>query len=256
MDSLTSRQTEIVALAKAEGRLNVDELAGRFNLSPQTIRKDLADLSERGVLHRFHGGAVPVPAVANVGHEARRQLAVEEKRRIGLKAAALIPDSASLLLHIGTTIEQVALALRGRRALTVVTNNVNVVALLTGYEQIELIVAGGIVRHRDGGVVGDAAVDFIRQFRTDYAVIGAPAVDEDGTLLGFDYREVKVGRAILECARKSILVADATKFERAAPVRIGHVSELDYLVTDAPLPPRLRDICRDNDVQVEIAERA
>lgn len=251
---MTSRQSAIVALAKAEGRLDVDDLASRFNLSAQTIRRDLADLSARGVLERFQGGAIPASGAANFAYEKRRRLATEAKRRIGLRAAALIPDGASLLLHIGTTVEQVALALRGKRGLTVITNNVNVTAALAGYEQIELIVVGGVVRHRDGGVVGDAAVDFLRQFRTDYALIGAPAIDEDGTLLGFDYREVEVGRAIMDCARKVILVADGTKLERTAPVRIGHIAQIDRFVTDAAPPPRLRDICGANDVQIDIAD--
>ena len=214
---LSPRQTDIVVLAKSEGRVSVEGLADRFNVTPQTIRKDLNDLCERGVLQRYHGGAILASGTANLGYEARRKLATEEKRRIGLKAASLIPDSSSLLINIGTTTEQVAAALRGKHGLLVITNNMNVANILQGYEQIEIIVAGGVVRHLDGGVVGEAAVDFIRQFKVDYAVIGTSAIDEDGTLLDFDYREVKVAQAIINCARRSILVADSMKFERTAP---------------------------------------
>jgi DeoR family glycerol-3-phosphate regulon repressor len=253
VEILSPRQTDIVALAKSEGRVSVEGLADRFSVTQQTIRKDLNDLCERGLLQRFHGGAVLASGIANFGHEARRNLATEEKRRIGARAASLIPDSSSLLINIGTTTEQVAVALRGKQGLLAITNNLNVVNILQGYEQIEVIIAGGVVRHVDGGVVGEAAVDFIRQFKVDYAVIGTSAIDEDGTLLDFDYREVKVAQAIMHCARRSILVADSMKFERTAPVRIGHLSQLDYFVTDMPPPARLRDICRDNDVQVEVA---
>ena len=253
MAPLTPRQADIVALARSEGRVDVESLADRFYVTPQTVRKDLNGLCERGELQRFHGGAVLASGTANLGYEARRNLATEEKRRIGLKAASLIPDNASLLINIGTTTEQVAMALRGKQGLLVITNNINVVNILHGYEQIEVIVAGGVVRHLDGGVVGEATVDFIRQFKVDYSVIGASAIDEDGTLLDFDYREVKAARAIMDCARKSILVADSMKFERTAPVRIGHISQLDCLVTNAPPPPRLNDICRDRGVTIEIA---
>jgi DeoR family glycerol-3-phosphate regulon repressor len=253
MDLLTPRQEDIVAIAKSEGRVGVEALADRFNVTPQTIRKDLNDLCERGVLQRYHGGAVLASGIANFGYEARRKLAVEEKRRIGVRAASLIPDSSSILINIGTTTEQVAFALRSKRGLLAITNNINVVNILQGYEQIEVIVAGGVVRHVDGGVVGEAAVDFIRQFKVDYAVIGTSAIDEDGTLLDFDYREVKVAQAIMSCARKSILVADSMKLERTAPVRIGHISQLDYFVTNAPVPPKLRDVCRDSEVEIEIA---
>jgi DeoR family glycerol-3-phosphate regulon repressor len=256
MQSWTPRQADIVTLAKSEGRVGVESLAERFNVTPQTIRKDLNELCDRGLLQRFHGGAVLASGVVNVGYEARRKLATEEKRRIGLKAAALIPDNSSLLINIGTTTEQVATALRGKRGLLAITNNINVVNILHGYDQIEVIVAGGVVRHADGGVVGEAAVDFIRQFKVDFAVIGTSAIDEDGALLDFDYREVKVARAIMDCARKSILVADSMKFERTAPVRIGHLSQLDYFVTDVAPPPGLQAICRDSGVHVEIADPA
>jgi DeoR family glycerol-3-phosphate regulon repressor len=87
-------------------------------------------------------------------------------------------------------------------------------------------------------------------------VIGTSAIDEDGTLLDFDYREVKVAQAIMNCARKSILVADSMKFERTAPVRIGHISQLDYFVTETEPPQRVRELCRESDVAVEIADQA
>lgn len=253
MEPWTPRQVDIVALARSRGRVSVEGLAEQFNVTPQTIRKDLNDLCDRGVLQRFHGGAILASGVANVGYEARRKLATEEKRRIGLRAAALIPDNSSLLINIGTTTEQVANALRGKHGLMVITNNVHVINILQGFDQIEIIVAGGVVRHSDGGIVGEAAVDFIRQFKVDYAIIGTSAIDDDGALLDYDYREVKVARAIMDCARSSILVADRMKLERTAPVRIGHLSQLDYFVTDAPLPAKLHDICRNSDVHVEIA---
>src|SRR5262245_38108393 len=129
----------------------------------------------------------------------------------------------------------------------------NVANILQGYEQIEIIVAGGVVRHLDGGVVGEAAVDFIRQFKVDYAIIGTSAIDEDGTLLDFDYREVRVSRKIIETSRRAILVADSSKYGRAAPVRIGHLSEINHFVTDAAPSPRLRAICDDHGVVVDIA---
>jgi len=254
MEPWTPRQVDIVALARSRGRVSVEGLAEQFNVTPQTIRKDLNDLCDRGVLQRFHGGAILASGVANVGYEARRKLATEEKRRIGLRAAALIPDNSSLLINIGTTTEQVANALRGKHGLMVITNNVHVINILQGFDQIEIIVAGGVVRHSDGGIVGEAAVDFIRQFKVDYAIIGTSAIDDDGALLDYDYREVKVARAIMDCARSSILVADRMKLERTAPVRIGHLSQLDYFVTDAPLPAKLHDICRNSDVQVEVAD--
>lgn len=254
MEPISPRQSDIVALVRTMGRVGVEDLAHRFQVTAQTIRKDLNDLCSRGILQRFHGGATVASGVANFGYAARRQLATDEKRQIGMKAATLIPDNSSLLINIGTTTEQFASALRGRRGLMVITNNINVVNILREFEEIEVIVAGGVVRHSDGGVVGEAAVDFIRQFKVDFAVIGTSAIDEDGSLLDFDYREVKVAQAIMDCARQSILVADSMKYSRTAPVRIGHVSRLDYFVTDKLPPPRLLEICREHEVQIELPD--
>lgn len=255
-EPLPPRQSDIMDLARADGRISVEALSDRFDVTPQTIRKDVNDLCDRGLLHRVHGGAVLTSGVANFGYEARHELAAPEKRRIGREAALLIPDNCSLLINIGTTTEQVAMALAGKRDLMVITNNINVVNILRGNPGADVVVAGGVVRRTDGGIVGEAAVDFIRQFKVDFAIIGASAIDEDGSLFDFDYREVKVAQAIIENARHSILVADSMKYERSAPVRIGHISQLGTFVTDRPPPDRITQICRDNEVRIEVAAPA
>jgi DeoR family transcriptional regulator, glycerol-3-phosphate regulon repressor len=253
VEPLTPRQAEIMALARQNGRVDVDELALHFTVTPQTIRKDLNELCDRKLLNRQHGGATYPSGVSNYAYEARRVLAAEEKRLIGLKAAGLIPDHSSVILNIGTTTEQVAMALRKHTGLMVVTNNINAANILREVPSAEVVIAGGLVRHADGGVVGEAAVDFIRQFRVDYAVIGASAIDMDGTLLDFDLREVKVAQAIIETAHETILVADAMKLSRRAPVRIGHLAQIDVFVTDQPPPQEIVEICNDNEVRIELA---
>lgn len=253
MLALTPRQQEILDLATTEGRVLVDTLATHFDVTPQTIRRDLNDLCAAGALSRVHGGAMLSAGVTNFGYDARRRLAADEKQRIGRAAADLIADQSTVLINIGTTTEQVARHLVSRRRLMVITNNINVVNILSPNPDFEVIVASGVVRHSDGGIVGEATVDFIRQFRVDYAIIGVSAIDEDGSLLDYDYREVRVAQAIIENARQVILVADSLKFERRAPVRIGHLADIDILVTDAPIRPELRDVCDAADVQVLIA---
>ena len=254
--ALLPRQADILALARDAGRLDVDSLAARFGVTPQTIRKDLNELCDQGLLERFHGGAMLPSGVANLAYESRRQLATDAKRLIGQRAAALIPNNCSLLINIGTTTEQVATALRSHRGLMVITNNMNVVNILRGYDEIEVIVAGGVLRHADGGIVGAPAVEFLRQFKVDYAIIGTSAIDEEGSLLDYDYREVEVSRKIVETARCVVLVADSLKYERSAPVRIGHLSEVDHFVTDAPPPERLQRICAEHQVAIEVASDA
>ena len=251
---ISPRQNLIMSAARSAGRVSVDRLASEFEVSHQTIRKDLNDLCQRGLLSRVHGGAVPAHSVSAVGYEDRRALAADAKIRIAEAAAAQIPENCSLFINVGTTTEQVARALYEHRGLVVITNNINVINILSGSPGKDLILAGGVVRQSDGAIVGEAAVDFIRQFKVDIAVIGASALDTDGSILDFDYREVQVARAIIENARRTMLVADITKFDRTAPVRIGQVSQLDTMITDSPPPSRFAELCALSEVHLEIAE--
>ncbi|WP_313604084.1 DeoR/GlpR family DNA-binding transcription regulator [Rhizobium sp.] len=247
---LTSRQEEILAIAKEQGKVLVEDLAAHFQVTPQTIRKDLNDLCDSKALNRIHGGAVFPSGNENVKYEARRSMAAVEKQAIGRAAAEIIPDNSSLFINIGTTTEAVGEALVDHRELMVITNNINVANRLRVFPSIEVIIAGGVVRGADGGIVGEAAVDFIRQFKVDYAVIGVSAIDADGALLDFDFREVKVAQAIIANARHVILVSDASKFERTAPVRMGHVSQVHTFITDRCPSPEIRKICAESDVRL------
>lgn len=247
---LTERQTEIVTIAKANGRVLVEELASRFSVTPQTIRRDLNDLCNAQVLSRIHGGATFPSGTENVQYEARRQIAAAEKQAIGIAAADLIPNGTSLFINIGTTTEAVGEALTNHQELMVITNNINVANRLRVFPAIEVVIAGGVVRGSDGGIVGEAAVDFIRQFKVDYAVIGASAIDADGALLDFDFREVKVAQAIIANARHVILVADSMKFERTAPVRIGQLSQVHTFITDECPLASIRRICLESNVKL------
>lgn len=255
MDFLSDRQNQILSIARENGRVDVEELSSNFKVSPQTIRKDLNDLCDKQLLQRIHGGAIVGSGIENVSYEARRLLAPDAKKSIGKKAAELVPDNSSLLINIGTTTEQVAHRLREHRGLLVITNNINAVEIMKNFLGIELIIAGGQVRRSDGGIVGVAAVDFINQFKVDYAIIGVSAIDEDGSLLDYDFREVRVAQAIIKNARHVILVADTMKLERSAPIRIGNISEIDTIVTDAPLSKKLEDICAASSVDIVVVTR-
>ena len=247
---LSPRHADILQMAKDRGRVLVDDLAVHFGVTPQTIRKDLNDLCDQRLLSRIHGGALFPSGIANVEYEARRKIAATEKEAIGQAAARIIPDNASLFINIGTTTEEVSKALLDHSGLMVITNNINVANRMRVYPGMEVVIAGGVVRGSDGGIVGEAAVDFIKQFKVDYAVIGASAIDQDGALLDFDFREVKVAQAIIANARHVILVSDSTKFERTAPVRIGHLSQVDTFITDRCASSAIHKICGDADVQL------
>ncbi len=247
---LSRRQQDITALLRETGRLAVDDLATRFAVTPQTIRRDLNELAEARMISRVHGGAIIASGVENLAYEARKQVAQNAKRLIGEAAAALIPDNTSLFINLGTTTEEVARAASGRTGLLVVTNNMNVALELYRNTAIQVIVAGGTLRPSDGGIIGRLAADAFRQFKADIAVIGTSAIDSDGTLLDYDLREVQVSRAIIENARRVMLVTDSSKFSRRAPVRIARLEEIDILITDRLPSAELVALCRNASVEV------
>ncbi|AUM75000.1 DeoR/GlpR family DNA-binding transcription regulator [Paracoccus jeotgali] len=250
--ALSIRQNEILELARADGRVLVDDLAQRFDVTLQTIRRDLGDLAEAGLLDRVHGGAVPRMGMVNLGYEARRRLHSDAKTAIAQACAEAIPDNSSLILNIGTTTEAVAHALLKHSNITVITNNMNVANILAANPGCEIMVAGGALRRSDGGLVGELATQFIEQFKVDYAIIGTSALDLDGDMLDYDLAEVRVSRSILRQARQSILVTDHSKLGRSAPARIASLSEIDRLFTDLPLPAPLADRCRDWGTEVTV----
>lgn len=243
--ALSFRQGEILDIARSEGRVVVEDLAERFSVTLQTIRRDLGELADAGLLDRVHGGAVVRPGVANTAWSERRGVNAEAKAAIAAACAALIPDNSSLILNIGTTTEAVAQALLGHRNLTVVTNNLNVANILAANESCEVMVAGGALRRADGGLIGELTTQFFEQFKVDRAVIGCSALDGDGDLLDFDLAEVRVARTILRQARQRLVVADASKLTRQAPVRLASLADLDGLVTDLPLPDPLARACQE-----------
>lgn len=243
------RQVEIVDWLREKGRVTVEDLASHFSVTPQTIRRDLNDLSEAQMVVRVHGGAMVASGVINLAYEARKLLAGPHKRLIGEAAARLIPNHASMFLTIGTTTEEVARAIGGHSGLLVVTNNLQIAADLYRNPGIEVVLMGGSVRRSDGGIMGVQAEAVIAQFRVDLAVIGTSAIDADGNLLDFDIQEVQAQRAIIEHARRVMLVVDSSKFARSAPVQVAHLDEVDVLVTDC-LQPAAAELCRLHGVEV------
>ncbi|PTX54815.1 DeoR family transcriptional regulator [Litoreibacter ponti] len=237
------RQTEILDIARRDGRVSVDALSRQFTTSVQTIRKDLTELCTSGQLKRVHGGAILSESAAVIGYEERRQLNHDAKTRIARSCTADIAEGSCIFLNIGTTTEAVARALLGHQALTVVTNNLNIANILSANEGIEVMVAGGTLRRSDGGLTGSMTAKLIAQFKFDVAVIGCSALDEDGDILDFDLQEVDVSQTILDRARQSYLVSDASKFSRTAPVKIASLEHIDRFYTDSALPASLQEAC-------------
>lgn len=248
--SISNRHENIISLINKNGFATVEEMAKLYNVTPQTIRRDVNFLDKEGYISRYHGGAGPSSSTENVAYGHRKELLSEEKKKIAETVAGIVPDKSSLFINIGTTTEHVASALCNHKKLRIITNNINVAAIMSRKEDFEVIVAGGIVRSKDGGVTGESAVQFIKQFKMDIGIIGISGIDLDGTLLDFDFREVHVARTIIENSRKIFLVTDHSKFGRNAMVKLGNIKEIDTLITDKRPPKQLMDIIAQYDINL------
>lgn len=239
----TFRAPEIIEIARRDGKVTVEGLAAHFGVTLQTIRRDLTELADAGRLERVHGGAILSSGTTNIGYEERRILNNAQKAAIARACARALPNDCAVFLNIGTTTEAVARALLDHRDLLAVTNNMNVAHILAGNPDCQIILTGGSLRRSDGGLVGSMTTDTIGKFKFDYAIIGCSALDADGDLLDFDIHEVGVSQAIIAQSRHVFLVADHTKFHRAAPARIASLAAVDTFFTDKPLPDDLQAKC-------------
>lgn len=231
------RQLELLEQVQARGTVSVEELAALFGVTLQTVRRDVKLLSDAGMLARFHGGVrMPSSTTENLAYRQRQLLNEAAKQRIARAVAKAVPEGCSLIINIGTTTEAIARELLRHKGLRVITNNLNVAAILSDNTDCEVIVTGGVVRSRDRGIVGEATVDFIRQFKADIGLIGISGVEADGSLRDFDYREVKVAQTIIQHSREVWLAADNSKFNRPAMVEVARLNQVDMLYTDAPPP--------------------
>jgi DeoR family glycerol-3-phosphate regulon repressor len=247
------RQLKLIDAVRARGSVTVEQLADELSVTLQTVRRDVQRLAEAGTLTRFHGGVrVPSSTTENIAHPQRQGLHAEGKARIARAVAQQVPNDCSLILNIGTTTEAIAEALLHHRSLRVITNNLNVAAILSRNVDFEVIVAGGVVRARDRGIVGEAAVDFIRQFKVDIALIGISGIESDGSLRDYDFREVKVTQTIIEHAREVWLAADTSKFNRPAMVEAATLSQIDRLFTDAAPPDPFAALLEEANVRLHV----
>ena len=233
----TQRHNGIIELVKQQGYVSTEELVEHFSVSPQTIRRDLNELAEQNLILRHHGGAALPSSSVNTPWHDRKATQTEEKERIARKVAEQIPNGSTLFIDIGTTPEAVAHALLNHSNLRIVTNNLNVANTLMVKEDFRIILAGGELRSRDGGIIGEATLD---------------GIDSDGSLLEFDYHEVRTKRAIIENSRHVMLVVDHSKFGRNAMVNMGSISMVDAVYTDAPPPVSVMQVLTDHHIQLEL----
>lgn len=234
------RHTQLVSLVQEKDFISIG------------IRRDLNQMADEGLIFRHHGGAESTSTTANTSYQSRKILNLDAKELIAEELVKMIPNGASLFINIGTTTETIARALLNHKDLNIVTNNIHVATILSAKEDITVIIAAGEVRHRDGGIIGEATCDFISQFQMDFGIIGISGITLDGSLVDFDFREVKVAQAIIDNSDTVILAADNSKFGRSAMVKQGSIYQVNHLFTDKTPPIEIVEILSSHQIESHI----
>lgn len=254
-DTLSSyeRQRELSRLLERTGRLSVAQICEQFGISEATARRDLEALSEHGLIQRVHGGAVLVRQAAPEEPILRRSHEQEEtKERIGRATAALVQDGETIFLGSGTTVLQVAQHLVTRN-LTVITNSLPVINLMSEKENISLIALGGILRDSELSFIGHITEQALYEVRADKVVIGIRAISLEQGLTNDYLPETLTDRAILNAGRDTIIVADHTKCGVISTAFLAPLTSMRTLVTDTETDPDFIASLRAKGVDVIIA---
>jgi DeoR/GlpR family transcriptional regulator of sugar metabolism len=235
--SSTDRQQQILQLLERQQRLSVAVICATFEVSEATARRDLESLATLGKLQRVHGGAIVLTQAPPESPILQRQNEqADEKARIGQAAAALVQPGETVFLGSGSTVLEAARALRGRRGLTVLTNSLPVVNALAGAEEITLICLGGMLRESEFSFIGHITEQALAEVRADKALIGTRAISLEHGLTNEYLPETMTDRAILNAGQEIIVLADHTKFGRAATVRLAPLESIHTIVTDEQTP--------------------
>lgn len=239
MNVPTRWQSAILDALRVTGRDSITALAERLNVSDETVRRHLKDLVQQGAVHRVHGGVVLAGALAEPPFSRRIKERIAAKRAIAKAVAGQVSDGMTLLIDSGSTTTYVAEALLPKTGLTVVTNSIEIARTLLGRSDCAVHLTGGALRADIGAAVGLEAIELIREFRGDLAILSIGAVDPKDGYMDFDIDEARVARAMIDRADRVIVAADAWKFTAKARVRVCGFEPISMLVTDEPPPSSL-----------------
>jgi DeoR family transcriptional regulator of aga operon len=239
------RRTQILQIVRSAGRVRVNDLASRFSTSAVTIRNDLNDLHQRGMVLRSHGGAVLPDTILRESpvHE-RLNANSDEKRRIGAMAATLINDGETIILDSGTTTLEIARQIKRKQGLHIITNGVNIAAELLDARDVQTFIIGGTVRGESASISGRFSEEMFDQFSADKLFLSGAGCDLEFGVSGANLEETMVNRAMMRIAREIILVADASKFSKRSMSRIAPFAEIDTVISDTRLGEEIQEKLR------------
>lgn len=237
--NLTARQKQILAVVQEVGFTTIETLAARFDVSAQTVRREIIRLQEQNYLQRFHGGAGLASGGIRSAYAQKLTVSPQGKQRIGQALAGIIPAGASVFLDVGTTVEAAARALLGKPGLRIVTASVSVAQIFCQGGVFDVVVTGGVTRGANGSLVGQQAIATIAGFRFDYTILGIGGFDDDGAPMDFDLEKIAVRQAAMARSRQTVVLADHSKFNQIGTARIADPGKVALVVVDAEPTERL-----------------
>jgi DeoR/GlpR family transcriptional regulator of sugar metabolism len=249
------RHQEILARIRQTGKVTVEELAAMYAVSLPTIRADLARLEEQGLLRRTHGGAIPASATLfEPPYSQREVMHHPEKKAIAAAAAEMVKDGETIILDAGTTVYEFALALRGRKSLTVVTNSLVNAQALSDSAGVEVILIGGTIQPHRRATLGPLAVRFLESFHVDRAFLAFNGVHPEAGFTVVDFHAAEIKRQMMARAVESIVLSDASKLGKTAFARVAAISSASTIITDSSVDPQLRSDLAAQGITIVLAE--
>lgn len=251
------RQEKVLEYLKENGAASINNLSSLLGVSEATIRRDLEELSRKGLVTRSHGGATYKDRTEGTlfepEYDFRLHTNIEEKKRIAFKAAQLIGDGQSIILDSGSTTLEIVRYLKNKNKLKVVTNDIRIAMELTGVKTLQIMVSGGILREGMYTLIGPHAELLLDNISVDFAFIGAYAISEFGVTTT-DAFQVPVKRKMIKAAREAILVADHSKFGKRLFTRVCPLSEIHEIITDNKLDIKYKNYLeKETEVRITIA---
>jgi DeoR/GlpR family transcriptional regulator of sugar metabolism len=248
------RRGAILELARQNSELKVDDIASRFGVSRETVRRDLAQLDARGLLRRVHGGAQKPQTAAEAPFRDRLIENADAKERIARTTASLFQDDDTLMIDTGSTTQALALELAPRR-LMIITNSVGVAQNLYRPGSLARVhLVGGEYRGDTGEMLGSVALDQIGRYRADHAILTVGAIDAQGGFMDFDVEEAMVARAMIRQSEQVTVIADHSKFGRVAMAQVCPLDGVSRLVTDHLPNLVMAEALRAAGVEIQVAE--
>lgn len=247
------RQKYITEIVEREKSVKVIDLSKLFDVTEETIRRDLEKIEKQGILKRTYGGAIFINSVIKDVDDTPFSMRVKEnisgKQKIAMAVSDMLYDGEVVMLDPSTTCLEVAKNIDKSKRLTVITNSISILSELSTHEELNVVSTGGTLRKRSLSLIGPTAKDNIKNYYADKAVISCKGVDLQRGVMDTNELEVEIKKAMIGCAKEIILAVDSTKMQRLSMHKLIEMSKINYLVVDQELTPEWQEFCKENNIK-------